>query len=438
MKFRHAVTSLSSKLLFGSKLSFSTTTIPNVPANIASFPLSFADPSAKAVGTWLLGTAGMVVGMIHIGGLTRLTSSGLSMTTWSPLGTLPPLSLEAWNAEFARYQQYPEWQQRQSMTLSEFQYIYAWEYGHRMLGRCVGLVYVVPWMVLTYRGTIANCAVSQGRLALLGAMGGTQGLVGWWMVKSGLGDDRLGDKNQIKVKPVRLMTHLSMAMATYATLCWTGWDVLRQTSMTPHMMRQYALGGNLSLLKHVRTGSLLITGLTATSIVTGALVAGNDAGRAYNCWPQMTEEGEWMAPEAYYNKRDKKKEDSTTTTTTTSWLSASCDDTATTQFHHRWLGQGTGVAALGLVAYGLSLRRNGQLPRQVQQGLMAMGVATTGQVTLGITTLLHHVPISLAALHQLGSVVVLTSSLYTLHACQSVLKHPQVRKLVTNSSIVRR
>lgn len=429
MKFRHAITSLSSKV-FGSHKSFSTaipTNATTTTTTIASFPLSFADPSAKAVGTWLLGTAGMVVGMIHVGGLTRLTSSGLSMTTWSPLGTLPPLSKEEWDAEFARYQQFPEWQQRQHMTLSEFQYIYAWEYGHRMLGRCVGLIYVVPWMVLSYRGTIAKCAVSQGRLALLGAMGGTQGLVGWWMVQSGLGDDRRDDTHQIKVKPVRLMTHLSMAMATYATLCWTGWDVLRHSSLTPHMLRQYVVsGGNLQVLKHIRAGSLVLTGLTATSIVTGALVAGNDAGRAYNCWPKMTPEGDWMAPETYYknnNQQDNQKNSS-------SWLSASCDDTATTQFHHRWLGQGTGLAALGLVAYGLS-KGKVVLPRQVQQGLMAVGVATTAQVTLGITTLLHHVPISLAALHQLGSVVVLTSSLYTLHACQSILKHPQVRQLVT-------
>ena len=106
------------------------------------------------VGKWLMGTAGMVVGMIHVGGVTRLTQSGLSMTTWTPLGSLPPITQDEWQEEFARYKQYPEWQQRKSMTLDEFKFIYGWEYGHRMLGRVVGLVFVAPWVYFTARGMI--------------------------------------------------------------------------------------------------------------------------------------------------------------------------------------------------------------------------------------------------------------------------------------------
>mmetsp|Transcript_28436 Transcript_28436/g.42031 ORF Transcript_28436/g.42031 Transcript_28436/m.42031 type:complete len:436 (+) Transcript_28436:90-1397(+) len=415
----------SSKQFFSTTLSTTILKKKNVIVDSSTFPLSWNNTEAKTVGSWLLGTAGVVVGMIHVGGLTRLTSSGLSMTTWSPLGTLPPLSLDEWREEFARYQQFPEYQQRQTMTLSEFQYIYAWEYGHRMLGRFVGIVYVVPWMVLSYRGMIQKVAVSQSRLLLLGGMGATQGLVGWWMVKSGLGDNRRSDQNQIKVKPIRLMTHLSMAMATYGTLCWTAWDVLRAPSTTVESVQKLLLQNNntntLAQLRNVRQGSLVVAGLTALSIVTGALVAGNDAGRAYNSWPKMTDE-EWIAPEVWSSSSNNNKK------ATPSWQHYVCDDTATTQFHHRLLGQVTGVTALSVVAYGLLTRRVPVV--QIRQGLMAMGLATTAQVTLGITTLLYHVPISLAALHQLGSVVVLTSSLYTLHVCQSVLKHSSVRKAI--------
>ena len=119
------------------------------------------------------------------------------------------MTMDEWQAEFRRYQEFPEWQQRKSMTLDEFKFIYAWEYGHRMLGRCVGLVFAVPWMYFTARGMIPKGY--QPRMFALLAMGGTQGLVGWWMVKSGLGDDRRGDSKEIRVKPIRLATHLSMA-----------------------------------------------------------------------------------------------------------------------------------------------------------------------------------------------------------------------------------
>ena len=114
-------------------------------------PLVFKGNKNAAIGKWMLGTAGMVVGMIHVGGLTRLTGSGLSMTTWHPLGSKPPMTTEEWETEFGRYKMYPEWEQRKAMTLNDFKYIYAWEYGHRMLGRCVGLVFVIPWAYFSMR-----------------------------------------------------------------------------------------------------------------------------------------------------------------------------------------------------------------------------------------------------------------------------------------------
>lgn len=346
----------------------------------------------------MLGTAGAVVGMIHVGGVTRLTQSGLSMTTWSPLGSLPPITQEQWEVEFDRYKQYPEWEQRKSMTLSEFKFIYGWEYGHRMLGRTVGLIFCLPWAYFTIRGRIPSGY--QGRMVGLLAMGGTQGLVGWWMVKSGLGNDRRGDKQEIRVKPVRLATHLTMAVATYSALLWTGLDILA----LPHKATMVEEASKLSrdALRHasrLRTGSLHLTALTGLTIVSGALVAGNDAGRAYNTYPKM--DGEWIPSQI---------------SELTPWYRNLYENTATVQFNHRVLGELTATGALGLVAYGLSPARAALLTPQGRLGLQALGLAAAGQVTLGITTLLCYVPISLAVVHQLGSIVVLSSGIYLAHS----------------------
>ena len=224
-------------------------------------------------GKWILGTAGAVVGMIHVGGVTRLTQSGLSMTSWSPLGSLPPITHQEWLDEFERYKQFPEWQQRTSMTLSEFQFIYGWEYGHRMLGRTVGLIFVVPWMYFTLRGKIPTGY--QKRMVGLITMGATQGVVGWWMVKSGLGDDRRGDKKEIRVKPIRLTAHLSMAVATYGALLWTGFDILSLPHNSTTISEQVTKLSK-DAIRHasrLRAGSILLTGLTGITIVSGALVS---------------------------------------------------------------------------------------------------------------------------------------------------------------------
>jgi cytochrome c oxidase assembly protein subunit 15 len=349
-------------------------------------------------GKWILGTAGAVVGMIHVGGVTRLTQSGLSMTTWSPLGSLPPITQEQWEAEFNLYKQYPEWQQRKSMTLSEFKYIYGWEYGHRMLGRAVGLIFCLPWAYFSLRGKIP--AGFQGRMVGLLAMGGTQGLVGWWMVKSGLGDDRRGDKQEIRVKPVRLATHLTMAVATYSALLWTGLDILALPNKAFMVEEASKLSKNaLRQASRLRTGSLHLTALTGLTIVSGALVAGNDAGRAYNTFPKMG--GEWIPSEI---------------SELTPWYRNLYENTATVQFNHRVLGVSTATGALGLAVLGLSPARAVLITPQARLGLQALGFAALGQVTLGITTLLYIVPISLAAAHQMGSIVVLSSGLYLAHS----------------------
>jgi len=368
-----------------------------------------SDNKYAPTGKWILGTAGMVVGMIHIGGVTRLTQSGLSMTTWSTLGSLPPITMEEWEVEFSRYKTFPEWQQRKDMTLSDFKFIYGWEYGHRMLGRAVGVAFIVPWTYFTIRGLVPSGY--QKRMWGLVTMGGVQGLVGWWMVKSGLGDDRLDDRNEIRVRPIRLTTHLCMAVATYGALVWTGLDILGIKHERKHLAELASKMGKgaLHAASRIRTGSLMLTGLTAVTVASGALVAGNDAGRAYNTFPTM--DGEWI-PSGIADL--------------TPWHKNLIENTATVQFNHRVLGITTAAVAGTLVGFGLlgSSAAGGAtaaaattfLTPQARKGLMAIGVTTAAQVTLGITALLNYVPIELAAAHQLGSIAVFTSSLYTAHS----------------------
>ena len=371
-------------------------------------------------GKWILGTACSVVGMIHIGGVTRLTQSGLSMTTWSPLGTLPPITREEWETEFSRYKTFPEWQQRKSMTLSEFKFIFGWEYGHRMLGRTVGLIFVLPWAYFSAKKLIPKGY--QKRMFGLLAMGGTQGLVGWWMVKSGLGNDRLGDQHEIRVRPVRLATHLSMAVVTYGALLWTGLDILG----LPHkktMAEQASKVFSAESLRHalrLRTGSIFLTSLTGLTIVSGALVAGNDAGRAYNTFPKMDDE--WVPSEI---------------ADLTPWYRNLKENTATVQFNHRVLGISTAAAAFGLLGLTLAspakTKATALFTPQVRMGVYAVATSAVGQMLLGITTLLQYVPLSLAAAHQVGSIVVFSSGIYLTHSLRYA--RPALARLDKNNII---
>lgn len=205
----------------------------------------------RPVGYWLLGMGGLVAGMVTVGGITRLTRSGLSMTDWKLHGSVPPITTEEWEVEFERYKQFPEWQQRQSMTLNEFKFIYFWEYAHRMMGRFIGVAFTVPGLYFAARGMIPKYLYP--RMALLFSMGGCQGLIGWWMVKSGLEMDPQ-QRREIRVSPYRLATHLSMAFTTYVLLIWTGLDVLR----SPEQMKQIAVKMPQQALQQARVSPLSI------------------------------------------------------------------------------------------------------------------------------------------------------------------------------------
>ena len=393
-----------------------------------------ANPHAS-VGKWILGTGGLVAGMVHVGGVTRLTKSGLSMTDWKPLGGLPPLTAAEWEAEFDRYKQHPEWQQRRSMTLDDFKYIFYWEWGHRMLGRTVGLAFAAPWAYFAMRGRIP--AGYHGRMVTLFAMGGTQGLVGWWMVKSGLGDDRRDDRHEIRVSPYRLAAHLGMAVATYGTLVYTGLGILSvphdaaggaaaATSASSKLQQlvQSLPSSAMAHARKLRVGAVGVTGLTFATILSGAFVAGNDAGNAYNTFPKMNDQ--WIP-----------REDMVDPTLEPRWRNM-FETTATVQWNHRVLGTSTAVSALTLAGLGLAhpAARSAVTP-QARRGLQVLGGVAVGQMSLGVVTLLNYVPLGLAAAHQLGSLAVLTSGVYVAHSLRyasPALLRGAVRKAVTSAS----
>ncbi len=375
------------------------------------------------VAKWILGTSGLVAGMVHVGGVTRLTKSGLSMTDWKPLGSLPPMTPQEWEVEFERYKQFPEWQQRKSMTVEDFQYIYYWEWGHRMLGRVVGICFAAPWAYFTLRKRIPSGY--QSRMAVLFTMGGTQGLVGWWMVKSGLGEDRRGDAHEIRVSPYRLAAHLGMAFTTYSALLYTGLGIMQipnekaasgAGSKLENLVQSLSKGA-IQHAKKIRGGAVAVTGLTAVTVASGAFVAGNDAGNAYNTFPKMNDQwiptDDMIDPDIQPSYRN------------------AFENTAMVQWNHRVLGTSTALSALTLAGMGLfhPAARKALTP-QTTKGLKVLGGVAVGQMSLGIATLLNYVPIGLAAVHQLGSLVVLSTGIYVVHSLRYV--SPGVMRVVSN------
>ncbi|KAH8044050.1 cytochrome C oxidase assembly protein [Aureococcus anophagefferens] len=303
----------------------------------------------KPVGYWLLGCGGLVAGMVSVGGLTRLTRSGLSMTDWKIQGGLPPQTPDEWQREFERYKRFPEWQQRQSMTVEDFKFIYFWEYGHRMLA----------------------------------------GLVGWWMVRSGLDTQLLPEKQRQDARSRRILaTHLSLAFASYTGLVWCGLEVLSGGRAA----RSLVARAHAARLAPVAAAA---AGLTFVTALSGAFVAGNDAGCAYNVWPYMIDdrdvgEGASFAPPL-----------EELTALAPAWRNL-FENTATVQFDHRSLAYATS-AAVGALAASAAAGPFSALPLAPRAFVVAGSAAVVGQVSLGVATLLAYVPIELAAAHQAGS-----------------------------------
>jgi len=359
------------------------------------------------VAYWLFGVSGLVAGMVTIGGITRLTRSGLSMTDWKLQGSRPPFTKDEWEKEFERYKTFPEWQQRKSMTLDEFKYIYFWEYSHRMFGRFIGAAFTVPLIYFYSRNMIPKHLYS--RFGLLFGLGATQGLVGWWMVKSGLDVDP-NQKKEIRVSPYRLATHLAMAFTTYTTLLWTGFDVLKLSSQASNYP-SYALKHGL-FMKRFAIGNGLLVG---TTILSGAFVAGNDAGNAYNTFPKM---GDNYIPDEIYETNIKPI-----------WRNL-FENTALVQFNHRILALTT-LTSISCMYFYSRFINNGSywrlLPISTRYLYHTVIGMSTAQVLLGISTLLLYVPIPLAATHQAGSLVLLSLLTGLTHSLRTL-----TRPLVTN------
>jgi cytochrome c oxidase assembly protein subunit 15 len=330
----------------------------------------------RAIRLWLYAVAGLVVAMVLVGGATRLTESGLSITEWQPvMGALPPMSEAQWQAEFHKYQEIPQYRDlNQGMSLAAFKTIFWWEWTHRFLGRAIGVVFFLPFLWFLWRGWVEPGL--RARLWLIFGLGALQGVVGWWMVASGLAD-------RVEVSQYRLATHLVLACVIYVATLWTA-QGLANTQLAPMPGR-------------VRAGAFALLVLVLGQIYLGALVAGLRAGHIYNTWPLI--DGAFVP-------------DAARLFVGLPWWRNFFENNLTVQFDHRMLAYAIFVGAL-LHAFRVA-RTTGEGPPLT--GAIALAAAVTVQAALGIWTLLMVAPISLALLHQAMAMVVLT--LATVHARQ--------------------
>jgi len=326
------------------------------------------DGRSQAVATWLVGVTMIVFCMVVVGGATRLTGSGLSITEWKPVsGIVPPLSGADWAKDFALYQTTPQYHQvNAGMTLAEFKSIFWWEWFHRLLGRLVGLAFALPFFTLLALRRIPMRLI--WRCAILLGLGGLQGLVGWWMVQSGL-------EHRISVAPERLATHLGLAFVLFCALIWTAMEAW---SGQPRA-------------RAARTGAWPIASIVFFAAVflqcmLGALVAGNQAGLIDNDWPLMNG---YLAPPDYAKA--------------TLWATLAHSQAAV-QFNHRMMAYAVVIAAVGIAGSGLNSRI---LMGQSRSLALAVGVVAVLQACLGVATLMLRVPLPLALIHQAGAAILL-------------------------------
>lgn len=342
-----------------------------------------APASRRRVGAWLALWAAMVLVLVLVGGATRLTESGLSITEWKPVtGIIPPLNQAAWELEFTRYQQIPEYQQlNQGMSLAQFQVIYLWEFSHRLWARLVGLALALPLVIFLWRREVRGALA--WRIGGILLLTGLQGAMGWYMVKSGL-------TVRTDVSQYRLAAHLALALVVYALAVWTSAELLgvgdRSEVLDPK--------GDARL----RRRTAWFAGFVFFTIVSGAFVAGLDAGRAWNTFPLM---GGQVVPPGY--------------AALTPWYLNAFENVAAVQFHHRLLG--VSVALLSILLWRSS--KGIPLPAPARRWFGILALLASLQMALGITTLLLHVPVSLGVAHQLGAVLVLTAALLALASLQT-------------------
>jgi heme a synthase len=342
-----------------------------------------SDQHSRAIRLWLYAVAALVLAMVLVGGATRLTESGLSITEWQPvMGTLPPLDDAQWQTEFEKYQAIPQYRElNRGMSLDAFKTIYWWEWTHRLLGRTIGVVFLLPFLWFLWRGWIAPGL--RARLWVIFGLGALQGAVGWWMVASGLAD-------RVEVSQYRLATHLVLACFIYVALLWTAqrWDD-RAFSPAPGRVRAGAAG-------------LLI--LVLAQIYLGALVAGLRAGHIYNTWPLIDGAFVPAASRLFFDAP--------------LWRNF-FENALTVQFDHRMLAYAILLVALIHAFDVASTLKKGP----VVVGAVVLAAAVALQALLGIFALIMVVPIELALMHQTMAMLVLTVA--TLHAAMAAERAPR-------------
>src|SRR5437899_461267 len=321
-----------------------------------------------AVRWWLIAVAALIAVMVLVGGATRLTESGLSIVEWKPVtGTLPPLNQEQWTQAFEAYKTIPQYRELNAgMSLAEFKTIFWWEWSHRLLGRVIGVAYLLPFLWFLWRGALG--AELRRRLWLIFGLGALQGVVGWWMVASGLSE-------RVEVSQYRLATHLMLALLIFSAIVWT----LRRLADRPPSAASSRL----------KISSVALLVLTFVQLYLGALLAGLRAGRVYNTWPHIDGALIPSAARLFFEEP---------------WWRNLFDNTLTVQFEHRMVAYALFALA---ILHALDAVRS-RAEAIAVNGALWLAAAITLQAALGILTLLNQVPILLALAHQATAIVVLT------------------------------
>jgi cytochrome c oxidase assembly protein subunit 15 len=354
-------------------------------------------PDNRPVRWWLVSIAVLIAIMVLVGGATRLTESGLSIVEWKPVtGTLPPLSEAQWTQAFEAYKTIPQYRELNAgMNLGEFKTIFWWEWSHRLLGRNIGVAYLLPFLWFLWRGVLD--ADLKRRLWLIFGLGALQGAVGWWMVASGL-------SARVEVSQYRLATHLVLALFIFAAIVWT----LRRLTKRPPSATSSRL----------KITSVAMVVLTFVQLYLGALVAGLRAGKIYNTWPDI--DGAFVPPAArlFFEAP---------------WWRNLFDNALTVQFEHR-MGAYLLFALAVLHAFDVVRSRAGAA---AINGALWLVAAVTLQATLGIFTLLNQVPISLALAHQAVAIVVLMLAVFQAERLSARQPQSGRQKLVLPVSQIR-
>jgi cytochrome c oxidase assembly protein subunit 15 len=358
--------------------------------------------SRAAVGWWLIIIALMIAGMVVIGGLTRLTGSGLSITEWDPVvGAIPPLSQADWLEAFHKYQRIPQYiREHQGMTLAQFQFIYWWEWTHRLLGRLIGFVFLLPMLFFAWTRAITRRDIP--RMIVLFALGALQGFVGWWMVESGL-------ETRVSVSQYRLAIHLGVALLLFAAIVWTALEYLRPPPASLRSATSPQGGGEREAqisppptwegrtagasAEAVRVGgfALFFLILVYLQMLLGALVAGLHAGLIYNTWPSM--DGRFAPEHPFFSHP---------------WWINVFENPGLAQFDHR---VGAYIVALAAMFVWLSALR-AKVAGAARTSAWLTLIIIFVQIALGIATLLNQAPILLSALHQFTALALLSAALW--------------------------